>query len=612
MSQRTHGDVHPRIVSFALHQPLFVWLGLAIFVGGGLAAFKNLPIEAFPDVTDIQVTVITLYPGRAAEEVEKQVTIPIEIALAGMPHSVRVFSHTQFGLSFIIVTFDDKANDYFARQQVIERLREADLPPGVQPDLAPLSTAIGEIYRYRLEGEDYDAGAAHDPGLDDRAPAEAGARRGRRRHPRRHHQAVRGESRPGPDARRRSRLQQVFTALERGNAQCRRRLHRAGRASSSSSAASAVALARRTSRNVVVAERNGVPVLVSDVADVTIGAVPRQGMVGQDDEDDIVTGIVLMRKGENPSVVLTAVKDKIAVLNAQILPQGVKIVPYYDRTWLIDKTLKTVFNNLVEGALLVTLVLFLFLGNLRAAAIVASMIPLSLLGDLHRPDLRRHSGQPAVARRDGLRHHRRRRGDRGREHLPRALAASIAARRSAAARTQTILRGREPKSGGPTFFSMLIIIVAHIPIFTLQRHEGRIFAPMAYTVISALIGSLIFSLTLVPVLCYFLLRKNVAHEENVIVRCVQARLSAGAGVGAGAPQAVVGAAIAVLACSLAAGAAARHRVPARAERRRIWVNFTCRRRLGRAKRREQMRARSALRSPDPGSQHGRLEGRPAR
>src|SRR5471030_1563633 len=132
-----------RVVSFALHQPLFVVLGMILFIGGGVIAFKQLPVEAFPDVTDTQVTVITLYPGRAAEEVEKQVTMPLEVALAGLPNAVRMFSHTQFGLSFMILTFDDAAKPYFARQQVVERLREVDLPAGVQPQLAPLSTAIG-------------------------------------------------------------------------------------------------------------------------------------------------------------------------------------------------------------------------------------------------------------------------------------------------------------------------------------------------------------------------------------------------------------------------------------------------------------------------------------
>ena len=146
-----------RIVSFALHQPLFIVLGTVLFIGAGIAAFKALPVEALPDVTDTQVQVITLFPGRAAEEVEKQVTYPIEVSLAGMPNMIRMFSHTQFGLSFVILTFDDKANPYFARQQVLERLREATIPPGAQPQLAPLSTAVGEIYRYRVKSANLDA-----------------------------------------------------------------------------------------------------------------------------------------------------------------------------------------------------------------------------------------------------------------------------------------------------------------------------------------------------------------------------------------------------------------------------------------------------------------------
>src|SRR5439155_26493252 len=146
-----------RLVAVALHQPLFILMLLALFVAGGIAAFRSLPVEAFPDVTDVQVTVITLFPGHAPEEVEKQVTIPLEVVLSGLPNAVRMFSHTQFGLSFIIITFDDRANAYFARQQVVERLREVDLPQGAQPALAPLSSPIGEIYRYRLKSDSLDA-----------------------------------------------------------------------------------------------------------------------------------------------------------------------------------------------------------------------------------------------------------------------------------------------------------------------------------------------------------------------------------------------------------------------------------------------------------------------
>src|SRR5260221_375561 len=247
-----------RIVSFALHQPLFVVLMAILFSGGGWAAFHSLPIEAFPDVSDIQVNVITLYPGRAPEEVEKQVTMPIETVLNGLPHLVRMFSHTQFGLSFIMLTFDDNTTDTQARQQALERLATTDLPPGVQPQLAPLSTAIGEIFRYRLSGDNQNT----------------------------------------------------------------RDL--------------------RTLQDWVV-ERN-------------IRTVP---------------GILVMRKGENPSNARKALKAKIELLNTSILPKGVKIAPFYDRTWLITTTLHTVFKNLAEGGWLGTFVLLLFPGNLRAAAIVA-------------------------------------------------------------------------------------------------------------------------------------------------------------------------------------------------------------------------------------------------
>src|SRR5947199_5422099 len=154
-----------RVVSFALYQPLFLGLVVVLFVAGGIAAFRSLPVEAFPDVSDIRTTVITLFPGHAPEEVEKQVTIPLEIALAGVPHAVRMFSHTQFGLSFLTVTFDDQVDDYFARQRVLERLQQADLPPDVQPQLAPLATPVGEIYRFRLVSDT--AGPTELRGIED-------------------------------------------------------------------------------------------------------------------------------------------------------------------------------------------------------------------------------------------------------------------------------------------------------------------------------------------------------------------------------------------------------------------------------------------------------------
>ena len=502
-----------RIVSVALHQPVYILLLLVLFIAGGVAAFRSLPVEAFPDVTDVQVTVITLFPGHAPEEVEKQVTIPLEIGLSGLPNAVRMFSHTQFGLSYIILTFNDNATDYFARQQVLERLQGVDLPSGVQPELAPLSTAIGEIYRYRVAGRGMKPSELRSvqdwviarnlkmiPGVADVVSFGG---------------FIKQYEVTVNTARMKSynvTLQQVFTALGRGNANAGGSFIERGE---QQYLIRGIGMLRSSDDigEIVVAEHTGTPLLIRDIGDVKVSAVPRQGIVGQDDDDEVVSGIVLMRKGENPSEVLAAVKERVAALNASILPRPVAIVPFYDRTKLIDTTLHTVFKNLLEGALLVTIVLYLFLGNLRAAGIVAVIIPLSLLATFIGLRLR---GIPAnllslgamdfgiivdgavIVLENVFRHLTERQ-----EHhrVPKAVILDAAV-----------------EVGRPTLFSMLVIIIAHLPIFTLQRHEGRIFAPMAYTVVSALVGSLLFSLTLVPLLSLFFLGHRHAHEENLLVR----------------------------------------------------------------------------------------------
>ena len=537
-----------RIVSFALHQPLFVALGTILFIGGGIAAFRHLPVEALPDVTDTQVQVITLYPGRAAEEVEKQVTYPIEVVLAGMPNMIRMFSHTQFGLSFIILTFDDKANPYFARQQVLERLRDANLPPGAQPQLAPLSTAVGEIYRYRVTGADYDA-------RDLRSIQDWVVRRQLRLIPGVADIVSFGgfikQYEVNPDLAKlkyyRISLQQLFSALERGSSNAGGGYVEQGH---QQFLIRGIGLLRSADEilDIVVTERNGVPVLVRHIATLSMGSVPRQGVIGQDDDPDIVTGVVLMRRGENPAEVLEAVKQRVEQLNRSGLPKGVQIVPFYDRTWLLDKTLKTVFTNLVEGAMLVTLVLLVFLGNFRAAAIVALIIPLSLLGtflgltwlgipanllSLGAMDFGIIVDGAVIVVENVFRRLSERRAElTARERLNEILEAAV-------------------EVGRPTLFSMLIIIAAHIPIFTLQRHEGRIFAPMAYSVTSALVCSLIFSLTLVPLLCHFMLRKNLPEKENMLVHWCKQIYQPALEWALRHRRLVVGAAVAVLAASIA-------------------------------------------------------------
>ncbi len=517
-----------RIVSFALYQPLFIVLGVILFVGAGAIAFNRLPVEAFPDVTDTQVTVISLYPGRAAEEVEKQVTIPLEVALSGLPGAVRMFVHTQFGLSFLIITFDDGVNGYFARQQVVERLREVDLPPGVQAELAPFSTAIGEIYRYRLKSS---GEAAHGGGIGPRelrtyqdwvvlrqlkqvpGVAEVVSLGG-----------LIKQYEVRPDAARmrdyKVTLQQLSHAIERGNQNAGGSYVEQGR---QQYLIRGIGLFQGPEdiMNVVVAERGGTPILVKDIAKVEVGAVPRQGVAGENDEDDVVTGVVLMRRGENPSEVLKRVRQRIDTLNSTGLPPGVKVVPIYDRTWLIGKTLKTVFTNLLEGALLVSIVLWLFLGNFRAAAIVAVTIPLALLATFLGLTW---IGIPANLLSLGAM-------DFGIivdgavivvENVFRKLSeASHGNKVLSDERRRHVILDAAVEVGRPTLFSMLIIIAAHIPIFTLTRHEGRIFAPMAYSVVSALIGALILSLTLVPLLCAVMLKKNLPEKENFIVRAAK-------------------------------------------------------------------------------------------
>src|SRR3954463_464601 len=494
-----------KIIYFAVHQPLFLFLVLVLFIGVGIFAFKTLPIEAFPDVTDIQVTVVTLFPGHASEEVEKQVTIPLEIALVGLPHSLRVFSHTQFGLSSTYVTFDDEVDNYFARQQVLERLQNIDLPDGIHPELAPLSSPIGEIYRVYLKSDKYDA-------MELRSIEDWVVERNLKLVPGVADVVSRGgfikQYQVAPDQTKlRSHgltVQQVFAALQRGNMNAGGGYIEQGE---QQFIIRGVGLLRSPDdmRRVVVAEHNGVPVLISDIAEVRTGYQQRQGMVGMDALDDIVNGTMLMRKGENPSVVLEGAKAKIEELNRSILPKGVQLVPYYDRAWLIDNTLKTVFKNLAEGALLVCLVLYLFLGRLRPAAIVAAVIPLALLATFIGLKIK---GIPAnllslCAMDFGI-------IVDGAvivvENIFRRLTEETHAKGSLDDHTRrhAILEAAI-EVGRPTLFSMLIIIAAHIPIFTLQRHEGRIFAPMAYSVVSALVGALILSLTLVPLLCSVML-----------------------------------------------------------------------------------------------------------
>ena len=503
-----------KIISFSLSQPLVVLLGTLLFVFSGVIAFQNLSVEAFPDVTDTQVTVIALYQGRAAEEVEKQVTLPIETALSGLPNSIRLFSHTQFGLSYTVITYDEKADVNLVRQQVNERLLGVDLPQGVQANIMPNATPVGEIMRYRLKGsgvsttdlrmlQDWvvEKSLRQVPGVAD-VVAMGG-------------HIKQYEVQPDMEKLRSFKLtiQNLLDALGRGNSNAGGSYVAQG---SQQFTIRGIGLLTSSAEigQIVMGSSNGTPILVRDVAQVKLGAVPRLGISGQDDDDDAVVGIVIMRKGENPSQVLKNVKEKLALINERVLPKGVQIIPFYDRTWLMGKTLATVFRNLVEGALLVSLVLYLFLSNFRASLAVVVVIPLALLSTFLGL---KFMGVPAnllslgamdfgiivdgaVIVIENIMHRLAQRGE-GMSDKER----------------QVVITDAANEVGRPTLFSMLIIIAAHIPIFALQRHEGRIFQPMALSVTTALIGSLIFSLTLVPLLAYWMLKTKLPHGDNQLV-----------------------------------------------------------------------------------------------
>ncbi|HEY1906162.1 MAG TPA: CusA/CzcA family heavy metal efflux RND transporter [Myxococcaceae bacterium] len=501
-----------RWIAFCLHNRGAVLVGSALVALAGWVSFRQLTVEAFPDPTDTQVQVITLYPGQPAEEVERQIGLPLERALNGTPGLGRLRNLSLFGLSFVTLTFLDGVDGQAARAQVLERLRAVELPEGVVPQLGPFATPIGEVYRYTLDG------AGGDPRLlrtlQDwvvrpmllrvNGVADVVSYGGLVR-----------EIHVQPDPLRLAAFGLTLDDLEQSI--------RAG-----SMNASGGVLQRGAEQFVIrsdglfhgiddvrfvsVTSRDGTPVFVKDVADVSEGWAPRQGVVSRGDNQDAIEGIVLMRRGENPSVVLAQVRDAVSTINRRLQADHAHVEPFYDRTELVGTTLRTVGRNLLEGGLLVTLVLFVFLVDLRAALIVALLIPLSLLTSFIYLRLRGMSANllsmgavdfgvivdggvviiEAILVRFALAHRDESRID------------------SIQAATRSVVR--------PTVFALLIIIAAYLPIFLLERVEGRIFAPMANTVVAALSGALFFSVTLVPVLAAIVYRGPFRHRESPILR----------------------------------------------------------------------------------------------
>lgn len=497
------------LVDFAVRRRVATLVLAGIFALFGVFTLLKLKIEAFPDVTNVQVMIITLYPGQAAEEIEKQVTIPIERALGGVPNVLVQRSITSFGLSQVILTFEDDVDIYFARQQVAEKLRDAEVPDGITPTLGPNDTPVGQIFQYTLESD------THSPG-ELRSWQEWVVSK----HLKRTAGVADVVSFGGfqkefhviaDPARLRARgltLTQLVDAVSESSAATSGGYVRFGEAEQ-------VVRGRGYLRGIqdiketVVAVQDGIPVLVRNVASVEEGFTPRRGAVARGLNVDSVEGTVLLRRGENPADVLHALHDSIDRVNRDVLPKGMRIVPFYDRTQLVGTTLNTVGHNMVEGAVLVTIVLYMFLRALKGSFAVAITMPLALLTafvGLY------YAGVPAnllsmgtvdfgilldgavILVENAYRHLAHEKPPP--EEVPATVAKAA----------KEVVR--------PTLFSMAIIVAAMMPIFTLERVEGRIFRPVALTYAFALGGALLFTLTLVPAITTVLLRKGQVTEED--------------------------------------------------------------------------------------------------
>ncbi|HKA55171.1 MAG TPA: CusA/CzcA family heavy metal efflux RND transporter [Candidatus Binatia bacterium] len=509
-----------RLLQFALHQRFITGLLGVTLIGLGIWAFQQLKIEAYPDLSDTQVVVITLYPGHAAEEAEVQVTIPIERALNSVPYVIARRSRTIFGLSVVELTFAYGTDDYRARQTVLEKLRDAALPEGVEPTLGPLSTPIGEFYRYSVEGDGVDAMTLRE--LQDWVIA-----------PRLLQVAGVADVVPFGGLIKQYQIQVDPLALEKYGLSVSQ-VAQAVTASNQNAGGAlldtqqqaivvrGVGLIRSIAdiENTVIDASDGVPIFVRDVGRVQIGAAPQTGIFSVNDRVGGVEGIVLMRRGENPSEVLRGIKAVVEELNATALPAGVHLVPIYDRTELVDNTLHTVSHTLLEGLVIVVTILFVFLGSVRAALLTAVTIPLSLLFAfvcMH------FTGIPANLLSLGAL-------DFGIivdgtlvmvEHIVRALSAQPTAGRPR--NTFTAVRDAALEVERPIFFSLVIIISAYLPLFTLERVERRLFTPMAFTVCYALLGSLLLSLTLIPALATYMFRSGCSQWENPVLHRLTVR-----------------------------------------------------------------------------------------
>lgn len=520
------------VIAFSLKRKYFILFATLVLLAGGIVTFRNMPIEAFPDVTNTEVTIITQWPGRSAEEIEKFITIPIEISLNPVQRKTSLRSTSVFGLSYVKLIFEDNVTYEEARIQVNNLLANADLPSGIQPSVQPPTGPTGEIYRYSLRSKTRDVRelkTLQDWVVDRQLRSVPGVA---------DVVSFSGETKAYEIQVDPGKLSNLgITSLDVYNAVTKSNINIGGdviNVNNQAYVVRGIGLLNDINeiKNIIIENVNGIPVLVKDVADVKLSNLPRLGHVGRTDaivdssgkrttsnEDDVVEAIVLMRKGENPSQVIKALKTRVDKVNDQVLPQDTKIVPYYNREDLINYATGTVLHNMVEGILLVTLMVSLFMFNWRTTLIVSIVIPLSLLFAFICLRLMGMSANllslgaidfgiiidGSVVMVEGI------------YVVLDQKAKDIGMERFNKLSKLGIIKNNGATLGKAIFFAKLIIIAALVPIFSFQKVEGKLFSPLAYTLGFALLGGLIITLTLVPVLIALLLRKNVREKHNPIV-----------------------------------------------------------------------------------------------
>ncbi|SHH49550.1 cobalt-zinc-cadmium resistance protein CzcA [Chryseolinea serpens] len=507
------------IVAFSLKNRFFTFFWVTIMVVAGVVSYKNTPIEAFPDVTNTQIIIVTQWQGRSAQEIERFVSIPIEVAMNSVQRKTNVRSISMFGLSVIKIIFEDNVEDFFARQQVNNQLVTVSLPEGAEPEVQPPYGPTGEIFRYVLTSKTKDTRemlTIQNWIIDRQLRAVPGvadvvAFGGREK-------IYEIQVNPAQLNRYEITPLDVYQAVTKSN------INVGGDVIEKNGQAYVVrGMGLLNSiediENIIIEDRAGVPVLVKNVANVIQSDLPRVGQVGLNKRDDVVEGIIVMRKGENPSEVLKRVKAKIEELNTHILPGDVRMATFYDRDVLMNYTTHTVMHNLVEGIIFVTAIVLLFMADWRTTLIVSIIIPLSLLFAFFCLKMKGMSANllslgaidfgiiidGAVVMVEGI-----------------FVTLDHTAKRYGMERFNKIgklgiIKKTASRTGLAVFFSKLIIITALLPIFSFEKVEGKMFSPLAYTLGFALLGALIFTLTLVPVLSAVLLKKNVKEKHTFIV-----------------------------------------------------------------------------------------------